>query len=82
MIGSNIPERYDRRFLVELVARIERIEQAQHSRSKDVIIGLPDALAARGVAKPRLIIVSPNGTKYELRATDDGYLVVDGPVTL
>lgn len=82
MTGQVVPERYDKRFIVELVARVARLEAERVARNRDVIIGLPDSLAARGVAKPRLIIVSPNGTRYELRATDDGYLVVDGPVTL
>lgn len=82
MTGTTVPDRYDRRFLVELVSRVQRLEAAKHARSNDVVIGLPDSLAARSVAKPRLIVVSPNGTRYELRVTDDGYLVVDGPVTL
>lgn len=82
MTGQVVPDRYDKRFVVELLGRIARLEAALHARNRDVVIGLPDSLAARGVAKPRLIIVSPNGTRYELRATDDGYLVVDGPVTL
>lgn len=82
MTGQTVPDRYDKRFLVELVGRLNRVEAALHARNRDVVIGLPDSLAARSVAKPRLIVVSPNGTRYELRVTDDGYLVVDGPVTL
>lgn len=82
MTGQVVPDLYDKRFVTELVARVARLEAERVARNRDVIIGLPDSLAARGVAKPRLIIVSPNGTRYELRATDDGYLVVDGPVTL
>lgn len=74
---SRIPKHYDTRFITELVQRLESLERAANSRTKDVVIGLPDALLARGVAAPRLVLISPNGSTYRVKIDNAGALTTE-----
>lgn len=82
MVDQYVPDRYSKEFMLELLARVKRVESDQQGKLKDVVVGLPDALAARGVAKPRLILISPDGTRYEIRVDNLGTLLIDGPIPL
>lgn len=71
---SRVPKYYDVKFLTELVHRIDQLERVSASKNKDIIIGLPDAIQARGVAAPRLLLVSPNGTIYQVKVDNAGVI--------
>lgn len=71
---QNAPDRYDPRAQSELLRRVDAIERAAYVRGRDVIVGLPDALLAGGARNQRLILVSPNGTQYQIVVDDAGAL--------
>ena len=63
MILPNVPNSYTPRIEVHRNRQIEQAARGNHKRGRDVEIG--DA---------RLILTSPNGTRYEVAVANDGTL--------
>lgn len=57
------PERYDPRWAAELKRELDRQQQLTHKKGQDVEVGAA-----------RLILTSPNGTRYEVKVDNAGAL--------
>ncbi len=59
----NPPERYERRDQAETRVLLERANDLNHKRNQDIEVGAA-----------RLVLTSPNGTRYSLAVSNAGVL--------
>lgn len=57
------PDRYDPRWAAELKRELDRQQQGVHKKGQDIEVG-----------EARLILTSPNGTRYEVKVDNAGVL--------
>lgn len=69
---SRAPDRYDPRFIAQLIERLNKLESLVYLRGRDVEIPLP--LPNSGGRGPRLILVSPDGTRYSVTVDNAGVI--------